>query len=85
MPYRLFIRRSAEKEIASLSIDLRNRVIERVRTLATTPRPIGCIKLSSEDRAWRIRIGDYRVVYAVNDSEHIVEIRTVAHRRDVYR
>lgn len=85
MAYRLLIRRSAEKEIAELQLDFRNRIIEKIRLLAATPRPSGCKKLSGEDRAWRIRIGDYRVVYEINDAEQYVEIRAVAHRREVYR
>lgn len=85
MAYRLLIRRSAEKEIADLQGDLRNRVIERIRALSVTPRPPGCKKLSGEDSAWRIRVGSHRVVYEINDAEHHIEIRTVAHRREVYR
>jgi mRNA interferase RelE/StbE len=85
MAYRLLIRRSAEKEIAALPPDLRTRIIEKIRGLAVIPRPSGCKKLSGEDRAWRIRIGDYRVVYEINDSAQYVEIRVVAHRREVYR
>ena len=85
MAYQLRIRRPAEKEIADLQPDLRQRVIDHIRALATTPRPPGCKKLSGEDQAWRIRIGDYRVVYEINDSAQFVEIRSVAHRRDVYR
>jgi len=85
MAYRLLIRRPAEKEIAGLQPDLRSRIIEKIRLLTTTPRPPGCKKLSGEDRAWRIRVGDYRVVYEINDSAQCVEIRVVAHRREVYR
>jgi mRNA-degrading endonuclease RelE of RelBE toxin-antitoxin system len=62
MADRLLIRRSAEKEIAELQPDLRDRVIEKIRALASTPRPSGCKKLSGEDRAWRIRIGNFRVI-----------------------
>jgi len=85
MAYRLLIRRSAEKEIADLQPDLHNRIIEKIRLLTTTPRPPGCKKLSGEDRAWRIRVGDYRIVYEINDAAQSVEIRVVAHRREVYR
>lgn len=85
MAYRLLIRRSAEKEIADLHPKQRSRVIERIRSLAETPRPHGYKKLSGEDRAWRIRIGSHRVVYEINDSARYIEIRAVAHRREVYR
>jgi mRNA interferase RelE/StbE len=85
MAYRLLIRRSAEKEIADLQPDLRQRIIDHIRALAVIPRPAGCKKLSGVDRAWRIRIGAYRVVYEINDAAQSVEIRAVAHRREVYR
>ena len=85
MAYQLFIRRSAEKEIAELSPKTRTRIVRMIRGLADEPRPRGCKKLSGEDRAWRIRPGDYRVVYEINDTDEYVEVRVVAHRKDVYR
>ena len=85
MAYRLFIRRSAEKEVAALPTKVRDRVIQAIRELTTTPRPPGCKKLSGQHGAWRIRIGDYRLVYEVNDAAQLVEVRVVAHRKDVYR
>ena len=85
MAYQLFIRRSAEKEIADIPKPIRSRVADKIHALSDEPRPSGCKKLSGEDRAWRIRIGDYRVVYEVNDAEKYIEIRVVAHRKDVYR
>ena len=85
MAYQILIRRAAEKEIADLPIKIRSRIAEKIRALADEPRPAGCKKLSGEDRAWRIRIGDYRVVYEIDDSLKHIEVRVVAHRRDVYR
>lgn len=85
MAYRLSIRRSAEKEISSLPPKSRARIAQEIRALSDEPRPHGCKKLSSADRAWRIRVGDYRVVYEVNDAEKYVEVRVVSHRKDVYR
>jgi mRNA interferase RelE/StbE len=85
MAYQILIRRPAEKEIGSLPPKIRSRVAEKIRALADDPRPAGCKKLSGEDRAWRIRVGDYRVVYEVNDTARYVEVRVVAHRKDVYR
>ncbi len=85
MAHRLFIRRSADKEIAELPTQVRDRVIDAIRNLAGSPRPPGCKKLSGQHRAWRIRVGEYRVVYEVDDSQQRIEIRVVAHRKDVYR
>lgn len=85
MAYSLLIRRSAEKDIAGIPLKTRPKIIDAIRDLARQPRPHGCKKLSGEDRVWRIRIGDYRVVYAVDDVELRIDIRVVAHRREAYR
>jgi len=53
--------------------------------LATNPRPSGAVKLAGSAGFWRIRVGDYRVVYHIDDTSQIVDIRIVAHCRDVYR
>jgi mRNA interferase RelE/StbE len=85
MAYTLTIRKSAEKEIASIADKIRSRIIDEIRHLANQPRPHGCKKLSGEDRAWRIRIGDYRVVYEIDDTEAHVDVRIVAHRKEAHR
>jgi mRNA interferase RelE/StbE len=59
-------------------------VVTRIRRLADDPRPPGSERLSGEDR-YRIRRGDYRVVYAIDDEQRIVEVVRIGHRRDVYR
>ena len=64
--------------------DLR-RVVDRIRQLADDPRPQGCEKLAGMTNAWRIRSGNYRVVYTVDDRAQVVTITRVGHRRDVYR
>jgi len=85
MAYTLHIRRSAEKEIAGIPQKTRSRIIDEIRHLANQPRPYGCKKLSGEDRAWRIRVGDHRVVYEIDDIEALVDVRLVAHRKEAYR
>ena len=82
--YEILIRRSAEKEIRDLPIGARARVVARIRALAETPRPPGCEKLSGRD-AYRIRVGEYRVIYTIADRILVVEVVRVAHRKDVYR
>jgi len=78
--------RRVEKEIAELPSGVRNRVIRAVRTLAKDARPGGARKLMGEMRgAWRIRVGDYRVIYDVDDDRRLVIILAVLHRREVYR
>ena len=85
MTYSLAILPRAQKELARLYPgETYNRVRDAIRSLAETPRPAGCRKLSGRD-GWRIRVGDYRVVYGIDDQERIVTITHVGHRRDVYR
>ncbi|MEW6542727.1 MAG: type II toxin-antitoxin system RelE/ParE family toxin [Nitrospirota bacterium] len=82
--YSVLLKKSAERELRSLPTEALRRVADRIKALATNPRPPGCEKLSGEDR-YRIRQGDYRVVYAVDDGQRIVEVVKVGHRREVYR
>ena len=82
--YSVVIKRSAERELREIRKPELGRVVTRIRKLADDPRPPGSEKLSGEDR-YRLRQGDYRVVYAIDDEERIVEVVKVGHRRDVYR
>ncbi|MEE9201997.1 MAG: type II toxin-antitoxin system RelE/ParE family toxin [Dehalococcoidia bacterium] len=84
MSYQLLILRRAQRELASLPAPEYERVKEAVRKLAGEPRPPGCRKLAGRE-GWRIRVGDYRVIYEVNDQERTMVVLHVGHRRDVYR
>ncbi len=82
--YRLVIKKSAERELrAVLQRDLR-RIVNRIQGLAANPRPPGNEKLSEQER-YRLRQGDYRIVYAVDDDQRTVEVVKIGHRREVYR
>lgn len=63
---------------------MRERIAAAIDGLATDPRPSGAVKLAGRDD-FRIRVGDYRIVYAVDDAERLVLVARIAHRRDVYR
>ncbi|AOS84197.1 plasmid stabilization protein [Chlorobaculum limnaeum] len=84
MSYRIEILRSARKQLEKIQESDRNRIIDSIRSLAEKPRPTGSKKLSGR-QAWRIRIGSYRVIYEIQDSELIILVVTVGHRREVYR
>jgi mRNA interferase RelE/StbE len=60
------------------------RIVPRLERLASTPRPPGCKKLKGGDKEWRIRVGDYRLVYVIDDKAGIVDVTRISHRRDVY-
>lgn len=77
--------RSARKELESLDATLIRRILSKIEALAREPRPRGCRKLQGEKYLWRIRVGDYRVVYAVYDDERRVDIIAVRHRSKAYQ
>lgn len=76
--------KSSEEEILSLEKPLRNRVFHKISLLANDPNPFGSQKLES-GMGYRIRVGDYRIVYQVNKKELIIIIIKVRHRKDFYR
>ena len=83
--YRVLLERAAEKDLSRLSSEVHARVIVAVESLARNPRPLGCRKLAGSKNDWRIRVGDYRVIYEIGDEIHIVRVHRVRHRREVYR
>ena len=82
--YKVLIKKAAAKEIERIVQKDRVRIIEKIRALAVDPRPHGSQKLSGQEK-YRIRQGDYRILYQIIDDELVVFIVKVAHRRDVYR
>ena len=82
--YELVFRKSVAKDLRLLPNKDVKRILERIRTLAVDPRPAGCEKLSGQER-YRIRQGDYRIVYEVEDARLIVLVVKVGHRREIYR
>ncbi len=82
--YEVAIRRRAEKDIADLPASVARRVAEAIAALKSDPRPPGTRKLEA-DAGYRIRVGDYRIVYEIDDDVRRVIIVRVRHRRDVYR
>ena len=83
--YRILVKKSAAAELAG-GIPRKDleKIIVRLKSLEIEPRPAGCRKLSGGDR-YRLRQGDYRIVYAVDDARRIVEIFKIGHRREIYR
>ena len=82
--YLVTFNRSAEKELDSLDATTIGRIVPKIDALAKEPRPHGCRKLHGEKYMWRIRIGDYRVIYTINDAEHTIDITGVRHRSKAY-
>ncbi len=83
--YEIKFATSAAKEFRSLSTELRYRIGAAIDGLSQNPHPPGVRKLVGHERLYRIRVGQYRVVYEINDKEQLVRITRVRHRREVYR
>jgi mRNA interferase RelE/StbE len=81
--YRLEVKRSAAKEIGDLPKADCQRVVAKIQRLASNPRPNGCEKLSGAEK-YRIRQGDYRILYEIDDSTKLVTIVKVGNRREIY-
>jgi len=84
MTYSLSILRRAQKELAQVPAGDYERLVEAIHSLGDNPRPSGCRKLSGRE-GWRIRSGNFRVIYEIDDDQHLVTILHVGNRRDVYR
>jgi len=84
MTYRIEVKPQAEKALAKIPNPYRRRIANAIDGLASSPRPSGCVKLVGAQGAYRIRIGDYRIVYEIVDKVLIVYIVRIAHRKDVY-
>lgn len=84
MPYTIILKRSAERELDELSEEVFTRITDRIQELELDPRRQGSKKLRGSN-SYRIRIGDYRVIYTIDDRLETVEIVAVGHRRDIYR
>ncbi len=85
MPYRVEFLRSAARELASLPKSRQRNLARHVNSLTANPLPVGVKKLEGEDQLYRLRSGDYRILYQVDDDSKTVTIVKIGHRREVYR
>ena len=83
--YAITFARSARKQLQVLDRALALRIVGRIESLAVTPRPVGCVKLEGGTGLWRIRVGDYRVIYEIDDDRCRIDVSAVRHRREAYR
>ena len=83
--YKVRILRSAEKDLRKIHRTRLFNILEAIEALKENPRPISCRKLVGSESSYRIRIGDYRVIYTIEDTIRIVEVDRIRHRKDVYR
>lgn len=84
--YQIVIKPSARKELRKLSVRIATNVAIKIESLAQDPRPEGCKKLTNnKENIWRIRVGDYRILYTIDDEISIVDIQHIGPRREVYK
>jgi mRNA interferase RelE/StbE len=85
MTYVIRYRPGLVKDVSRLPGNVLKRIDKTITELAAQPRPHGCLKLAAREGEYRVRVGDYRIVYVIDDPRREVEIRFIAHRREVYR
>jgi mRNA interferase RelE/StbE len=83
--YEVFLATSAVKALRKIDRKTAVRIARNIQSLAQTARPQGCRKIVGAESSYRIRIGDYRIVYEIDDANLRVNVRAVGHRRDIYR
>jgi len=83
--YRVRLAPRAKRDLRRLSQQVQDRILPEIHALGSNPRPHGVVKLTDRVRTYRIRIGDYRVVYEIHDEVLLVLVVEIDHRRDVYR
>ncbi len=84
MNYNVIIPKSVQKEIDKLANIVSKNILEEIAKLQYNPRPVNCKKLSGRD-VWRIRVGNYRIIYEIDDKEKTITLFRARHRREVYR
>jgi mRNA interferase RelE/StbE len=82
--YSITFARAARKELEALDAKVVGRVFPKIEALADDPRPAGCRKLVGEENLWRVRVGDYRVVYSIDDAKRTVDVVHIRHRSRAY-
>lgn len=85
MSYAVSIRPAAQRQFARLPADAKKAVAVALEGLATEPRPHNHIKLAGSSDSYRVRVGDYRVIYHIHDATSSVRVTVIGHRREVYR
>jgi mRNA interferase RelE/StbE len=82
--YAVEVNRPARKELEALPDNVLLRVVSKLESLGHTPRRAGCKKLKGYKDHWRVRVGDWRVLYIIDDTAKLVSVTWIAHRREVY-
>ena len=82
--HEVLLERAAERDLKALSRAVYDRIVSHLKTLSQNPRPPGCKKITGSRSDWRIRMGDYRVIYEIDDRAKVVKVMRIRHRREAY-
>ena len=83
--YEVLFARSARKELEDIEVRFAVQILKKIEELSINPRPTGSKKLKGEKDLWRLRVGNYRVIYSISDSDKLIDVSVIRHRKDVYR
>jgi mRNA interferase RelE/StbE len=83
--YKVIFKSSADRKLRKLPAALQRRIVGEVEALANNPRPRGVVKLARHEDLWRIRVGDYHIVYEIRDNRLVILVLRLAHRKDVFQ
>jgi mRNA interferase RelE/StbE len=83
--HEVLLERAAERDLKALSRAVYQRIVSHLQALSQNPRPAGCKKITGSRSDWHIRIGDYRVIYEIDDRAKVVKVMRIRHRREAYR
>jgi mRNA interferase RelE/StbE len=82
--YQVFVKPAAQRQLKKLTLAVQKDLIALIESLSDEPRPSGCKKLKQRQNQYRVRLGDYRIIYSIEDMSLIVRVIKVGHRRDIY-
>jgi mRNA interferase RelE/StbE len=83
--YEVVLSKTAEKNLMKMPAKIVKQIIPTLQELANNPRPAGCKKLKGFSNIWRVRVGDYRIIYSIEDQILLVDIREIGHRKEIYK
>jgi mRNA interferase RelE/StbE len=83
--HEILLEQKAERDLKKLPAEMFNRIVPKIKELAKNPRPQGSRKITGSKNDWRIRVGDYRIIYEIDARAEIIRVMRIRHRKDVYR
>lgn len=83
--YEIVFARSARKELEGIELRFAVQILKKIEGLSLNPRPTGSKKLKGEKDLWRLRVGNYRVIYSISDYDKLIDVSIIRHRKDVYK